>query len=82
MNQFTKFLALPPVVVLVLAWSFFWKGRALWKAAGKKHFWWFVILLLVNTLGLLEIAYTFYLNRWDIDKGKTLKFLEKKFKKP
>jgi len=38
-----------------------------------------IILLLVNTLGLLEIAYIFYLNRWDIDKGRLLKFLEKKF---
>jgi len=38
-----------------------------------------IILLLVNTLGLLEIAYIFWLNRWDIDKGRLLKFLEKKF---
>jgi len=35
----------------------------------------------INTLSILEIAYIFYLNRWDIDNGKTLEYLKKKFGK-
>ena len=64
-----------------MLWTLVWKGSALWKAAGKKQLPWFVIIMLVNTMGLLEIAYIFYLNKYDLDKGKILKSLEEKFKK-
>lgn len=71
-----------PVVVIPLSlWLVFWKGLALWKAVGKRQLLWFMILLLLNTMGILEIGYIFYLNRWDLDKGKLLQFLEKRFKK-
>jgi len=57
------------------------KGVALWKAASKRQLIWFIILLLLNTLGILDLAYIFYLNRWDIDKGRLLAALEKRFSK-
>ena len=79
-QQIAQFLFQPGVAVLFFAWSVFWKGLALWKAAGKRHLVWFVILLVVNTLGLLEIAYIFYLNRWELGSGKLLAFWEKKFR--
>lgn len=71
----------PNLFIPILIWSLIWKGVALWKAAGKKQLVWFVILLTVNTMGLLEIAYIFYLNRYDIDNGKILKFLKRRFKR-
>jgi hypothetical protein len=40
-------------------WSLIWKGFALWRAARDESKVWFVILLLVNTLGVLEIVYLF-----------------------
>lgn len=70
----------PQFIIPLLIWSFFWKGWALWKSASKRHLVWFVVILFVNTLGILEIAYIFYLNRWDIDQGRILGFLEKKLK--
>lgn len=81
MNEISSFLNRPGFYVVILIWSLFWKGWALWKSSGKKQLLWFLILLTVNTMGILEIVYIFYLNKWDIDKGKTLKFLEKKFSK-
>jgi methionyl-tRNA synthetase len=33
------------------------KGYSLWYAAKKDQKWWFIILLVVNTLGILEIIY-------------------------
>jgi len=42
-----------------MVWSFIWKGWALWRAAENKHKPWFIVLLLVNTLGILEILYIF-----------------------
>ena len=51
-------------VFLVLAvWSLFWKGMALWKAAQKGSKVWFVVLLIVNTLGILEILYLYVFSR-------------------
>ena len=82
MQQIYKLLNRPEVLIPFLIWSIFWKGMALWKSANKKHLVWFVILMTVNTMGLLEIAYVFFLHRWDIDNGKILKFIEKKFNKP
>jgi len=49
-----------PILVLILAWTLPWKGIALWKAARNSHKGWFIALLVVNTLALLEIIYIFY----------------------
>ena len=52
----------PWVTLALLAWSLVWKGMALWRSARNNQRNWFVMLLVVNTLGLLEI---FYLFLWD-----------------
>ena len=44
----------------VLIWTLFWKGCSLWIAAKENKKWWFLILLVVNTVGILEIIYIFY----------------------
>ncbi|MFA6306107.1 MAG: DUF5652 family protein [Candidatus Gracilibacteria bacterium] len=46
-------------MILLLIWSFFWKGLALWHASRRGQSLWFVIFLVVNTLGILEIIYLF-----------------------
>jgi hypothetical protein len=40
-----------------LLWCLFWKGLALWHSGRRAQPVWFVILLVVNTLGILEIIY-------------------------
>ena len=45
--------------VIVMLWSLVWKGLALWRAAKRGEKWWFVALLLLNTMGILEIIYIF-----------------------
>lgn len=40
-------------------WSLFWKGLALWKSARNDERYWFVALLVINTMGILEILYLF-----------------------
>lgn len=44
---------------VAIAWSLVWKGLALWRAAERKESAWFVVLLVVNTLGFLELVYLF-----------------------
>ena len=76
-----EILSRPEVYLILVVWSLIWKGIALWQSATKRHLVWFMILLVVNTLGILEILYIFYLNRWDLDQGRLLKYLEKKLGK-
>lgn len=54
-------------LVLVL-WSLPWKGVALWKAAKLNQKWWFVALLVINTVGILEILYIYVFSK--MGKGK------------
>jgi hypothetical protein len=57
-NQLTQSY---PILILVLYfWSIVWKGIALWRASNLKQRNWFVGILLLNTLGILEIAYLFF----------------------
>jgi hypothetical protein len=51
------------LLLLLVAWSIPWKGIALWKAARRDHLAWFVILFIINTVGLLEIIYIFLVAR-------------------
>ncbi|NLE07172.1 MAG: hypothetical protein GX627_00975 [Parcubacteria group bacterium] len=44
-------------------WSFVWKGISLWKAAQNKSKSWFVFLLVVNTVGVLEILYIYIFSK-------------------
>ena len=45
---------------LLAVWSIIWKGIALWKAAQNGSKPWFIVMLVLNTVGLLEIVYIFY----------------------
>ena len=46
-----------------LVWSVTWKGLALWKASRLEHKYWFVALLVINTLGILEILYIYVFSK-------------------
>ncbi len=50
-------------LVLAVIWTLVWKALALWKAARSGNKWWFVVLLLVNTLGVLEILYIYVFSK-------------------
>lgn len=55
------------IFILLMLWSSVWKGIALWKAAQRNSVAWFVILLIFNTLGILELIYIFLVAK---NKGK------------
>ena len=58
-------LALAAVLVFVIAiWTLVWKGLALWKSARKSHMIWFIVLLIVNTIGILDILYIYIFSKW------------------
>lgn len=58
MGAWFGFLFLPLII-----WSLFWKGWALWRAAKNDSKVWFTALLIVNTLGILDILYIFIFSK-------------------
>jgi hypothetical protein len=51
------------LIGLLALWTLPWKGVALWKSARLRDKWWFIILLIINTLGILEILYIFIFSK-------------------
>jgi hypothetical protein len=47
----------------LLIWSIVWKGLALWQAARRGDKIWFVVLLVINTVGILEILYLYVFSK-------------------
>jgi Family of unknown function (DUF5652) len=45
---------------MLLIWELIWKGIALWRAGRNKQLPWFIAMLVINTAGLLEIAYLLF----------------------
>jgi hypothetical protein len=51
------------VLLIVVVWTLVWKGMALWKAAQKGSKPWFIALLLINTVGILDILYIYVFSK-------------------
>lgn len=60
-------------LVLIIIWSGVWKLLALWKSARIGSIPWFIVLGIINTLGILEILYIFVFSKMKIKKKKTKK---------
>jgi len=52
-----------PLFIVLGAWTMVWKGLALYRAGQNRSPGWFTVLLLVNTLGILEIVYLFAISK-------------------
>ena len=53
----------PILFAALVAWTFIWKGFALWKAARIGQPIWFSALLVLNTFGIFEIIYLVFVAR-------------------
>ncbi len=47
------------MLFIIMLWTLPWKGLALWKAAQRNDQKWFIVLLLLNTLAILDILYIY-----------------------
>jgi len=57
------------VFIVVSIWSLIWKGIALWKSAKNNQRNWFLAILIINSFGILEIIYIFYLAKKKTEKS-------------
>ncbi|MFA5750953.1 MAG: DUF5652 family protein [Candidatus Paceibacterota bacterium] len=81
MDIFTQQISNPWTLLPILIWTAFWKGFALWTAVKKDHKKWFVALIILNTFGVLEIIYLFWIakkNLGDVKKVLARIFLPSK----
>ena len=65
------------VIIVLAIWSIIWKGLALWKSARRGDKYWFIAMLIINLVGLLEIIYIFVVTPW-LDSKKEKKSDESK----
>jgi len=78
------------LIAVIFIWTIIWKGLALWKSARKGSPIWFVVFLLINTVGILPILYIYVFSKMKIGKSsmksptstkKSVKKVSKKSKK-
>lgn len=68
------------LIIVIFVWSAIWKIAALWKSARKGHVAWFIIIFLLNTVGILEILYIYIFSEITTKKSKK-KIMKKTVKK-
>ena len=47
------------LIAVITIWSTLLKGVALWRSANLKQRNWFIVMLIINTIGILELIYLF-----------------------
>jgi len=61
MNALQDLSQIPPALIFgIYIWSIAWKGIALWRSAKLEQKNWFVAILILNTVGILEIVFLFF----------------------
>ncbi|MFX4261379.1 DUF5652 family protein [Pelotomaculum propionicicum] len=53
----------PWMFTALVAWSIIWKALALWHAARNSQLAWYIVLIIINTAGILEIIYLLFFRR-------------------
>ncbi len=59
-------------VGVAVVWTLVWKGLALWRAAQNRQLGWFIALLIVHTLGILEIVYLLFFQKKSDDETQEI----------
>ena len=60
MNNLSLFLAFPanrPLIIILMVADLILRGLALYKSAQKEQKFWFIALLIVNSVGILPLIY-------------------------
>jgi hypothetical protein len=49
------------LLAIIVIWTIFWKGLALWHSVKRGDKRWFIFILILNTFSILELIYLFYI---------------------
>ena len=64
--------------IIIFSWIIVWKLLALWKSARNNHIVWFIVLAILNTVGILEILYIYVFSKMGRKEKKISKKRVKK----
>lgn len=53
----------PWLLYAIVGWSVIWKAIALWYAARNTQLYWYIALIIINTVGILEIIYLLFFRK-------------------
>ena len=55
-QQFTEIMVwLIPLIIILSVWEIVWKIIAMWKSARNNDLFWFILIAVINTVGILPI---------------------------
>ena len=82
LNTLSQLIGIPLWLLAVyFIWELVWKCIAMWKAARRNSPTWFVVLLLVNSGGILSILYVYLFSEMKFDEIKDKKSPKKRKKR-
>ena len=61
------------VIISVVVWDGVWKALAMWKSARLSEPIWFIVLFVINSLGILPILYLFIFSKQSKNANKVQK---------
>ena len=64
------------LLVLLAIWTIPWKALALWHSSKNNDKIWFVAIMIINTVGILEILYLFVIARQKLTKEKFKSYIK------
>jgi len=60
-------MTIPLIIILLLIpliiWEAIWKGIGMWKAARNGQLGWFIVILVINSIGILPIIYIYFFQK-------------------
>jgi hypothetical protein len=59
MMDITSYSWFIPLIIVLAIWDVVWKLIAMWRAARNGHTAWYVVLAIINSVGILPILYLF-----------------------
>lgn len=71
----------PEILFLLIIWTFIWKGLALWKSSRLNQPIWFALMLVINTIGILELIYLILYSKHSVSTIPLKRAKNKKSKK-
>lgn len=64
------------LIILLALWTIPWKALALWHSSKNDDKVWFVAIMIVNTVGILEILYLFVFAKQKLSKEKFRSYIK------
>ncbi len=65
------------IITVITIWSTLVKGIALWRSANLKQQNWFIVMLIVNTVGIVELVYLFRFSKKRLTKIEIKSWIQK-----